>query len=127
MEAKVKLLYRSYLTHFHTFMPVYFYGTPGGKIYCVYTRFNQRFHNETNLEIVFLQHKDLTYDYDLNLVFDNESNVIPPEIFKNQIDQSEQQYSLMKLHGRFKSYAEVQEFLNDKVVDNIRNLELEHA
>ena len=127
MEAKAQLLYKSYLTHFHTFLPVYFYGTVEGKIYCVYTRFYQRLYSETNIEVVFLQHKEYTYDYDLGLIFDNDKNVISHESFRSIVDQPGQPYIMMKLFGKFKSYAEVLTFLNKKAVEKIHNLELKHA
>jgi hypothetical protein len=125
MEAKAKLLYKSYLTHFQTFMPVFFYGMPSRKIYCIYTRFYHRLYDETNLEIVFLLYKNYIYDYDLNIIFDNKNNVISPENFKNQVDQSGQSYIMMKLFGKFKSYNEVQKYMDEKLVEKIHDLELE--
>lgn len=127
MDSKATLLCKSYLTHFQTFLPVYFYGTPTGKIYCIYSRFYQRSHSVTNLEIVFLQHKNFIYNYDLELIFGDENNVITPENFRRQVNQPRQPYIMMKLYGKFKSYAEVNKFLNEKLVDKIQHLELEHA
>ena len=127
MEAKARLLYKSYMTYFHTFLPVYFYGMPNGKIYCVYGRLSQRLYSESSLEFLFMEHEDFNYDYELDIIVAYGGKEISHENFKDLVDRPNQRLKTMKLFGNFKSYAEAQDFLNETVVDMINNLELESA
>ena len=114
MESKAKLIYKSYMTYFHTFLPVYFYGMPNGKIYCMYARFYQGEANKSEFEFVFAEHEDFTYDYDSDLVFVYGTKGIDLDGFKDLVDQPNQRIKLIEIYGRMKSYAEAQQFLELK-------------
>lgn len=127
MEAKARLLYKSYMTYFHTFLPVYFYGTPNGKIYCIYGRLSKKLYHESSLEFQFMEHEDFNYDYELDVILAYGDKEISHENFKEMVDQPNQRLKTIKLFGNFTSYAEAQEFLNESVVKMIDNLEMEPA
>ncbi len=127
MEAKARLLCKSYLTHFQTFIPVYFYGTPGAKVYCVYAHFSKYEKSVTTLDVIFLQHEDYSYNYKLDLILDSQSNIIMLEDFRNEVNRPGKPYTTIKKYEDFKSYAEVQKFLDEMVLDKLEELELENA
>lgn len=112
METKVRLLYKSYMTYFHTSLPVYFYGMPNGKVYCIYARYDKNNMNNTKLEFVFGENEIFTYNYHSHTIsaFGTEVSL---HNFKELVDQPGHRIKKIKIYDGLQSYAEAQSFLNE--------------
>lgn len=111
MEKKARLLYKSYMTYFNTFLPVYFYGMPNGKVYCIYARYYNNNANNSKLEFVFAENENLTYNYQSDTIFEMGTKVTLNN-FKELVDQPEQRTRTLKIYSELNSYAEAQALLN---------------
>lgn len=127
MEVKARIIYKSYMTYFQTFLPVYFYGMPNGKIYCIYAQFYEINPGKSGLEFVFAEHEDLAYDYESDeLLFKNFKKISLPE-FIDIVDKPDQRIKTLKIYGNIDSYAEAQEFLNTKAKSMVHSLAFEQV
>lgn len=127
MESNARLIYKSYMTYFHTFLPVYFYGMPNGKVYCIYARFYENSTGNSSLEFVFAEHEDLTYDYGAGKIISLNYSEISLQGFIEIVDKPEQRIRELKVYGNIASYAEAQEFLNTKAKAMVHTLAFEQV
>jgi hypothetical protein len=127
MTSKAQLIYKSYMTYFHTFLPVYFYGMPNGKVYCMYARFNDSISVKSGLEFVFAEHEDFSYEYQSGKISGYGQTNISLGTFKQMVDQPEPRIRNINTNSGFQSYAEAQFFLEHNPEMRISNFELEKA
>lgn len=125
MESKAKLIYKSYMTYFHTFLPVYFYGMPNGKIYCMYGRFFDTKRNSSEIEFVFAEHEGFSYEYQTEELLANGQVRIDLQGFIEMVDQPDQRIKIIKTVGDFSSYSEAQSFLNSKAVEMVASVHMD--
>ncbi len=125
MEQKARLIYKSYMTYFHTFLPVYFYGMPNGKVYCFYARFIDNKTNRAGLEFIFARHDDFSYDYDSDRITTCGYLEINRQAFTELVDKPEQRITELKICGNLSSYAEAHSFINQKAQVMLHCLETE--
>lgn len=113
MESQAQLIYKSYMTYFQPFLPVYFYGMPNGKVYCVYARFPENKQEGPELEFVFAQHDDFSYDYKSKKLACGYEK-IDREDFIEWVDKPDQRIIILKVNNNLSSYMEAQAFLNQQ-------------
>ena len=115
MKSSARIIYKSYMTYFHTFMPVYFYVMPNGKIQVMYARFCGTQNNKAGLEFIFAEHEDFIYDYETDKIFFQKFIEISRNDFMHKVDQPEQRIKIFSINDTFNSYTEAQQFLNNKL------------
>lgn len=125
MEQKARLIYKSYMTYFHTFLPVYFYGMPNGKVYCFYARFIDNKTNRAGLEFIFARHDDFSYDYDSDRITTFGNQKITRKAFIDWVDKPDQRITELKVCENLSSYAEAHSFINQKAQMMLHCLETE--
>lgn len=111
---KAQLIYKSYMTYFHTLFPVYFYGLPNGKIVCIYACISEKENNKSGLEFVLAEHEDFIYDYHSGAIFIWGFKEITKQNFMDYVDRPDQRVVPMKKQGEFQSIPEALDFLNFK-------------
>lgn len=114
MNSNARIIYKSYMTYFHTFFPVYFYGMPNGKIVAMYATYSDLSVSENDVEFVFAEHEDFVYDYANDKIFLNRHTEIDRADFKNLVDRPEQRTKIFYLTHDLKSYADAEQFLSRK-------------
>ncbi len=114
MKSSARIIYKSYMTYFHTFMPVYFYGMPNGKIQVMYARFCDTQTNKSGLEFIFAEHEDFVYNYETDKIYFRKFIEIDRKDFMRMVDQPDQHLKVFSINDTFNSYAEAQHFLNNK-------------
>ena len=115
MKTKAKLIYKSYMTYFHTFLPVYFYGMPNGKLYCMYARYPESNPDFSEFEFVFAEHEDFIFNYQAEKILFHGATEISLQNFKKMVDQPDQRVNIIETTSEIESYADAQFFLNDKI------------
>ncbi len=127
MVMKAKLIHKSYMTYFHTFLPVYFYGMPNGKVYCMYAQFYDSAVKKSELEFVFAEHEDFSYDYQTGKIRGYGQNDISLNLFREMVEQPDPRIKNIETQGGFESYADAQHFLDNNLEMKINSFELETA
>ena len=127
METKAKLIYKSYMSYFHTFLPVYFYGMPNGKVYCMYARYSESNADFSEIEFVFAEHEDFIFNYQTEEIFYHGAKEISAQSFKKMVDQPDQRVNIIETTNEIESYADAQFFLNEKIQKTGNKLAFEQA
>ncbi|WP_319228503.1 hypothetical protein [Draconibacterium orientale] len=127
METKAKLIYKSYMTYFHTFLPVYFYGMPNGKVYCMYARYPESIPDFSEFEFVFAEHEDFIFNYHSEKILFHGAKEISSQSFKKMVDQPDQRVNIIETSSEIESYADAQFFLNEKIQMTGNKLAFEQA
>jgi hypothetical protein len=123
MNAKPHLIYKSHMTYFQTYLPVYFFGMPNGRICCIYGYFAQETRDEV-LDFVFAELDMFSYDYDTETILLQGLKSISTDDFKEMADQPELRITPLKTHENFGSYVEAFEFLKYKARRNTSEMQL---
>ncbi|MEZ5105684.1 MAG: hypothetical protein R2757_14390 [Draconibacterium sp.] len=112
MNFNARLIYKSYSTCFHTFLPVYFYGMPNGRVYVLVA--GKRIVNVENtvIEWTLARHCDFHYDYETDVIYDMQNREINVEEFFEFADKLEQNVNVIQTYGDFKSYNEAGQYFN---------------
>ncbi|HPE77315.1 MAG TPA: hypothetical protein P5210_05905 [Draconibacterium sp.] len=115
MKSSARIIYKSYMTYFHTFMPVYFYGMPNGKIHVMYAQFSDTKTNKSGLEFIFAELEDFVYDYETEKIYVQKFIEVSRNDFMRLVDMPDQRIKVFSINDTFNSYAEAQHFLNNKL------------
>lgn len=115
MKVKSKLIYQSDNSCFQTFLPVYFYGMPDGKMLVVFTRFKNEDPMDTMQEWIVALHLDYHYDFSTGKIFTSENQEIDITEFMDLADNLEQRVRPLEWFGSFYSNHEAQSYLNQKI------------
>jgi len=112
MNFNARLIYKSYSTCFHTFLPVYFYGMPNGRIYVLFAL--KRIVNIENsvIEWTLARHYDFHFDYETDMIYDVQNREIGVQEFIEYADKLEQRVNVLKTYGNFASYNEAGQYFN---------------
>lgn len=115
MKSAARVIYKSYMTYFQTFLPVYFYGMPNGKIQVMYARYSDTQANKSGLEFIFAELEDFVYDYEWDKIYVQKFIEISRKDFMHMVDQPDQRIKVFSINDTFNSYADAQHFLNNKL------------
>jgi hypothetical protein len=111
MKIKSKLIYQSVNTCFQTFLPVFFYGLPIGKMLVIFARFKTENPLDTQQEWVVAQHLDYSFNYPEDKIYTHGNQEISLEEFIELADNLEQRIRPLKIYGNFYSNNEAMHFL----------------
>lgn len=125
MKSTARIIYKSYMTYFHTFMPVYFYGMPNGKIQVMYAQFCETQANKSGLQFIFAEHEDFIYDYESDKIYVQNIIELSKADFMHMVDQPDQRIKVFSINDTFNSYEEAQHFLNNKLHNKLDYFVLE--
>lgn len=101
MKSSARIIYKSYMSYFHTFMPVYFYGMPNGKIQVMYAQFCDTLANTSGLEFIFAEHEDFAYDYETDKIYLQKFIEISKTDFMKMVDQPDQHIKVFSINDTF--------------------------
>jgi hypothetical protein len=101
MKSRATVIYKSYMTYFHTFLPVYFYGMPDGKIYVVYAFFTKTENNQEGLEFVFAIHEDFRYNHKYDKIFTLDWTELSKADFMKKVDEPDQRIEIIEVRKYF--------------------------
>ena len=128
MKVQSKLIYQSDNTCFQTFLPVYFYGMPDGKMLVVFTRFK----NENPLDImqewIVAQHLDYYFDFSADKIFTSGNQEVDIIEFMDLADNLEQRVRPLEWFGSFYTNHEAQNYFNrnkDQMLYKTKTLNVE--
>lgn len=112
MTIKSRLIYKSNNTCYQTYLPVYFYGMPDGRMLVCHTKFRSEDQDDTTQEWVVALHLDFTYDYESDIIYTLETQEVDIEEFMELADTLEQRVKPLKTFGKFYNNTEAQQFFN---------------
>ncbi len=110
MKLLGKLIHKSYMTFLPTHYPVHFYGLPDGKVYLFFARFYEIGFNKTDLEYVFAQHNDFTYDYDKEVLIPKLEFRAP--VYNEMVDNPDPDITILEVRRDLGSYANAIEYIS---------------
>lgn len=116
MIRTAKLIHKTDMTYLSTPFPAHYYGMPNGKVYIVYSRFYEIKFGETGLEFIFAEHKEFSYNYELEKVIPNNGTNKKMPIFAETIDKPNPKISIKKIVRNLNSYGEALICLNNTVL-----------
>lgn len=125
MTTKSRLIYKSNNTCFLTFLPVYFYGMPDGRVLVCYTEFKSDRQDDTTQEWVVALHCDFTFDYETDVICTFENQEVCIEEFMELADTLEQRVKPLKTFGTFYNNTEAQQFFNQhgkQMLNSVQNV-----
>lgn len=127
MRPTARLLYKSYMTYFHSFLPVYFYGMPNGKIYCLYAQLAPQNGTDNMMDFTFMEHEDFSYDHKSDTIQICGDLKISHDYFKDMVDRPDQRLKALGISGKFESYSAAQKFLDTVIIERFASMEFERA
>ncbi len=128
MKVNSKLIYQSDNTCFQTFLPVYFYGMPDGKMLVVFTRFKNENPLDTMQEWIVAQHLDYYYDFSTDKIISSGNQEIDINEFMDLADNLEQRIRPLEWFGSFYTNHEAQIYFNQNknlMLNKIKTVEVE--
>lgn len=91
----------------------------------MYARFFDGGNSISELEFVFAEHEDYSFNYETEELMGNGDVTLSLQAFKEMVDQPEQRIRIVKIYRGFTSYAEAQKFLNHQTREMVSSLPLE--
>lgn len=128
MKVNSKLIYQSDNTCFQTFLPVYFFGMPDGKMLVVFTRFKNDNPQDMMQEWIVAQHLDYQYNFSTDKIFTSENQEIDITEFMDLADNLEQRVRPLEWFGSFCTNNEAQNYFNqnkDLMLTKIKTVDVE--
>ena len=114
MKAFAKLVYRTYITYLPTAFSAQYYGMPNGKIYLVFSRFYKAAFGKSELEFVFAEHNDFSFDYEKETIIPYENQHKQSRTFAEHVDNPNSKFNILSINRKLKSFGEAETFLNRK-------------
>lgn len=115
MNTAAKLIHKTNVTYLPTAFPAHFYGMPDGKIYLVFSRFYKEKFRRTNIEFIFAEHQEFTYDYENDKVYQNKMDRNIP-VFLELLDKPNPKVNIVKVERNLSSYGEAFLYLNKQAL-----------
>lgn len=112
METQAKLIHEARASYLPTAFPTHYYGMPNGKIILVYSRFYKAKFGISDIEFVFAEHQDFSYNYETGTIIPSRKNINCHPVFAEQIDFPRARINVFKIKRELNSYGEAQLFLN---------------
>lgn len=116
-----RLVYKSNNTCFHTFLPVYFYGLPSGKMVVLFTREKENLQLNKSVEWVLAEHLDFKFDYELDAIVDTQNRELDFEEFMEYTDKLEQHVKHLRTFGNFSTTTDAQQYFNANISQMLFN------
>lgn len=114
-KMNARLVYKSNNTCFRTFLPVYFYGMPSGKMVVLFTREKENLQLNKSVEWIVAEHLDFKFDYELDAIVDARNREMEFEEFMEYTDKLEQHVKHLRSFGNFSTYTDAQQYLNANI------------
>ena len=127
MESKSRLIYKSDMTCFDTFLPVHFYGMSNGKMVVLFASSKTDFAYNTIRKWILVDHLDFSYDYESDTIFTNGSEEVGIEEFMLLADNLEQRIKTIATFGNFSTKAEAQQYYKMNLNNILFTPKLEHV
>ncbi len=110
MKAIAKLIHQSNMTYIPTNLPVKFFGMPDGKVYLLFARFCLIRPAKTDLEFVFAEHDEFSYDYEAGRLVPKSETRYP--VYSEMVDKPNPVYHILQVNRELRSYEEAVNLLN---------------
>ena len=127
MESKFRLIYKSDMTCFDTFLPVHFYGMSNGKMVILFASSKTDFAYNTAWKWKLVDHIDFSYDYESDIIFTNGSEEVGIEEFVLLVDNLDQRIRPIATFGNFSTKAEAHKFYKMNLNNILVTPKLEHV
>lgn len=111
METQAKLIHKARASYLPTAFPTHYYGMPNGKIILVYSRFYKAEFGASDIEFVFAEHEDFSYDYSNETIVPCSQKKSSHPVFAEQVDYPRAKINVFTIKRELNSYGEAQFFL----------------
>lgn len=120
MEPVARLVHKTYTTFLPTAFPAHYYGMPDGKIYLIFSRFYNAAYGQAGLEFVFAEHREFSYDYENNKIFQREKEKQLLPVFAETIDKPHPKLKILDTIRDLRSYGEALLVLNQRAAEKVK-------
>lgn len=114
MKRVAKLIHKTYASYLPTAFPAHYYGMPNGKIFIVFSRFYEASSGKSELEFVFAEHEEFTYDYINETIVPAARKQSNSPVFAEHVDFPKAKISVFTICRDLNSYGEALDFLNQQ-------------